>query len=300
MRWWIVPLLAVGACKPHAAERDASEVAAPVAIAVDAAPPCPGTPALCAACAAGAAASCTEIAKDLPDVDKRDWYQRGCDGGDLAGCEGLSWYHGFVVHDHRRFLAAEEQRLKIVVKRHASRVERCAESQEEACMEAAFDVENGQGVPADVPAGLALLVASCDRGYARSCMSIAQEDRASAAERARYGRVACKLGEERTCGALLGVFGHPPLDAAAAGFARGELDRMCKARDSTACWVLAGWYWTRDRAKAAAAIAAGCAVDPGLCEYKNKLARGETFLPDLGPIPTLDLQPLVDAAKRRR
>ena len=167
-------------------------------------------------------------------------------------------------------------------------------------MDAAFDVENGQGVPADVAAGLQLLVASCDRGHVRACMSIAQDDRAALPERMKYGRIACKLGEERTCGALAGVFGDMPIDAGAAAFARGELDRMCKARDGTACWVLAGAFWTRNRAKAAAAITAGCAVDPDLCDYKAKLARGEPFFSDLGPVPKLDVQPLVDEAKRGR
>jgi hypothetical protein len=177
--------LTAAACKANEAPvRSDDAPAAVAASAVDAATACTGPAELCRACAAGNAESCTAIAKDLRDVDKGSWYQRGCDGGDLNGCEGATWYWVFVVFDHERFVAAEARRVALIAERHARRVKACTAHDahdahdEEACMYAAFDVENGQGVPADVSAGLQLLVESCDRGYARACMSIAQDDRA--------------------------------------------------------------------------------------------------------------------------
>ena len=168
----VVALTAVAACKADEAPVRSHDAPGAVASsAVDAAPGCPGPAEPCRACAAGSAESCTAIAKDLRDADKGPWYQRGCDGGDLAGCEGATWYWVFVVSDHDRFLAAEARRVALIAERHARRVKACTADDahdEEAGMDAAFDVENGQGVPADVSAGLRLLAESRDRGHARA------------------------------------------------------------------------------------------------------------------------------------
>ncbi len=267
--------------------------------AIDAPPPCPGKPELCAACEAGSAASCTQIAFDVPDHAKLPWYQRGCDGGDPTGCEGLAWAYTFVVSDPDKHDAAEARRLQLLAETEVKLRARCDARDEEACTDSGIDTFVGRGVAANPAEGTKILAASCDRSYGRACTALANLVDA-VGEKAKWGRAACAAGEARTCGDLVGLFGDKAWAPGAWGFARDQLDRQCKARDAIACWVLAGLYWTRDRGKAAAALDAACAIDKTMCDDKSRLQHGEKFLRDVGPLPTLDLKPLEDELKKQK
>lgn len=69
--------------------------------------------------------------------------------------------------------------------------------------------------------------------------------------------------------------------------------------------MLSGLYWlgkgtAKNRAKAGQYIEQACRLDKDHCDVRDRWHAKAGFFEDLGPLPTLDLEPLVEQAKNAR
>ncbi|NVB82702.1 MAG: sel1 repeat family protein [Kofleriaceae bacterium] len=178
----------------------------------------------------------------------------------------------------------------------------CELHDEPKCLDYALALAFGTGMPADMPAAVKLMEASCDRLYMRSCIALTQIG-LPAAETLKYARHGCAIGEVSTCGMLVGLFNDQPIGAGQFAFARDQLAKRCDAKDADACWALSGIYWVgrgtpKNRAKAGQLIERACQLGAH-CEVRDRWKKGGGFFEDLGPIPAINILPLVDPHKQR-
>ncbi len=180
----------------------------------------------------------------------------------------------------------------------------CEVPDEPACLDYALALAFGTGMPADLPAAVTLLEASCARSYMRSCVALTNIG-LPAAQTLAYGRHACTVGEDASCGRLVGLFNDKPLGKGQFTFARDQLARRCRANVGDACWVMSGLYWlgkgtAKDRAKAGQYIERACQLAPVHCDVRDRWKSGGGFFEDLGDIPTIDVLPFVDPHEQTR
>lgn len=293
-------LLALVACHKPAPHHD--DAAAPRDAPVDALA-CTGSAADCAACGSGNGSACfaVAIAQDS-DHDKFVWYDRGCKAGNRDSCDGVSWY--YMLHGtHEDFERANARVYELRAAELAANRAKCDAHDEQACLMAGVDIGLGLGSPKDVPAGIAILDASCNRGFLDACDAVdvvAKDAKVSD----RYSRRACTGGRVMTCSDMLGLSGVDPHFLPGAGaFARRELTRLCDARNADACDTLGGSYWmgaggAKNHALAAAALARACALEPSFCDDRDRFAHGDKnfnkFQKQIDDA-TLNLGPLIDA-----
>ena len=294
----LVLLLALAACHKPAPHHDD---AAPRDAPVDAVP-CPGMPAECAACTAGDGSACFKIAiAQKADDDEMTWYDRGCKLGHLDSCQGVSWYYS-MHGTHEDFVRATAREQELQASQLATARKQCDAHDEHACFEVGLDVGLGTGTTKDVAAGVAILDASCSRGYLDACDAVTGiTDDPAVSD--RYARIACRRGRIMTCSDLLGLTGELHVLPGAGAFARRELTRMCDARNAEACDTLGGSYWmgaggARNHALAARALASACALETNYCDDRDRFQHGDKnfnkFQREIDDA-TLNLGPLIDA-----
>ena len=308
MKYLMLAALLVGCHGKHAPARDDAAVSivlrdapheAPIAAAT-----CPGQPADCSACDAGSGAACFTVAlAQEADDAKFHWYERGCKLGHVDSCAGVSWYYTFHG-SHEDFLRAQARENEVGRARVIDEQKRCGAGDEEACEQAAASLAAGLYIAKDLAAARALLDPPCTAGKAHACLELASFE-LPVADKLRYGKRGCTLGDARQCGDLVGLFDDTPPAPGQGGFARAELTRMCTAKQADACWVLGGLYVTgkggaKDRGRGAAYVTTACTLDPSFCDTRDRLAKGGAFFDaGLENVPKLDVGPLIDATKRR-
>jgi uncharacterized protein len=232
-----------------------------------------------ASCAKGAADGCSDLGKllelrnQLPAA--QEFYQRGCDLGDAAGCELLGT--NILM---KRFGPPD------AAKADALFAKACSQGEAFGCAYQGLDTATGSGTKADPKLANDLYKRSCDLGGTMGCYYLAfslangSAGPVNAGESRRLFRKACEMGYGLSCVALGQAFqpgqGKDDDDAEANRFFK----RACNDVTGIACTLLgrsraSGLGGELDAAEAKALYERGCSLGDG-----NGCAQLGELVPD--------------------
>jgi uncharacterized protein len=244
------------------------------------------------ACDGALATSCTaagHISQEIKEYEKSmEFYQRGCDGGDMEGCgffadltkdmtQKIGFYSKACDGGYMRSCGNlglnyfEGEGVDKDASRGAALFTRaCDGGDMNACFNLAIAVQSGIGVSADDVRALSLFLRSCDGNYARGCTNAGSyisrgngtvKDMKRAVALLQKG---CDQGDMKGCGHLAGNY------LAGDGVAKNEArameltDKACTGGDMLSCYELGRSYLdgsfgvTKDVKRAAALYSKAC------------------------------------------